>query len=80
MINYIWAFLVAVSVITGILTGNIDCVTNAAFDSASLAAAITESAAEIPFNLVQGTAGIVIAAVLIPILKKIPDIREWLNA
>lgn len=55
-------------------------VTNAAFDSASLAAAITESAAEIPFNLVQGTAGIVIAAVLIPILKKIPDIREWLNA
>lgn len=37
MINYIWAFLVAVSVITGILTGNIDSVTSAAFEGANSA-------------------------------------------
>lgn len=53
--------------------------TNAAFNSAGIAAAVTESAAEIPFNIVQGVMGIVISVVLIPVLKMVPDIRRWMR-
>ena len=44
--------------------------TSGSFSSASLAAAITESAAEIPFNIVQGTVGIILATVLYPLVRK----------
>ena len=54
-------------------------ITNGAFDGTSVAAAIVESAAEIPFNLVQGFAGIVIAVILVPILGKIQDVRNWMS-
>jgi uncharacterized membrane protein len=47
--------------------------------SASLAAAIAASVIGIPFNLVQGIVGIVIAIALLPVLLKIDDIREWIN-
>lgn len=47
-----------------------------AFSSASLAAGIASSAAGIPFNIVQGFTGIVISILLIPMLQKVPDIRE----
>lgn len=50
------------------------------FTGAALAAGIVSSAAGIPFNAVQGVAGIVIGLLLLPILKKIPDIREWVAA
>ena len=52
--------------------------TNASFDRAGIAAATAESAAEIPFNIVQGVLGIAIAVVLIPVLKMVPDIRRWM--
>ena len=54
-------------------------VTNAAFNSAGIAAAAAQSVAEIPFNIVQGVMGIVIAVVLIPILKMVPDFRRWMR-
>lgn len=54
-------------------------ITNGAFDGVSVAAAITESAAEIPFNMVQGIAGIFIAVLLLPILSKVPDIQKWIK-
>lgn len=44
----------------------------------SFTAAITASSVGIPFNLVQGVVGIVIALVLLPILVKINEIREWI--
>jgi spore maturation protein A len=37
MLNYIWFGLIAISFIVGIITGNIDAVTEAAFDSARAA-------------------------------------------
>lgn len=37
MLNYIWFGLIAVSFIVGVVTGNIDAVTEAAFDSAKAA-------------------------------------------
>lgn len=49
------------------------------FTSVSLTAAAAASVAGIPFNIVQGIAGIVIAAVLLPILMKIQDIRQTVN-
>lgn len=50
------------------------------FSSAALAAGITASAAGIPFNIVQGVTGIVISLLLLPVLTKIEDIREWITA
>ena len=47
------------------------------FTGASLAAGIASSAAGIPFNLVQGIAGIILSILLLPVLMKVPDIREW---
>lgn len=44
-----------------------------------LAAGIVSSAAGIPFNIVQGAAGILICILLLPVLSKIPDVRDWLE-
>ena len=49
------------------------------FTSAALAAGIVSSATGIPFNIVQGIAGIIISVLLLPILMKISDIREWIT-
>lgn len=49
------------------------------FNQAALAAGIASSAAGIPFNIVQGVVGILIATLLLPILQKVPDIREWIE-
>lgn len=46
------------------------------FSQAALAAGIASSAAGIPFNLVQGTVGILLCVLLFPLLQKVPDIRE----
>lgn len=43
-----------------------------------LSSAITASAVGIPFNLLQGSVGIIISLALLPILIKINDIREWI--
>ena len=48
-----------------------------AFNQATLAAGIASSATGIPFNIVQGVVGIFLSALLLPALRKIPDIREW---
>jgi len=45
----------------------------------SFVAAMTASAVGIPFNIVQGIVGAVIAFALLPILLKISDIRDWIN-
>lgn len=52
---------------------------SAAFNQATLAAGIASSATGIPFNIAQGVAGIVIAVLLLPILRKVPDIRVWMD-
>lgn len=49
------------------------------FNQAALAAGIVSSAAGIPFNIIQGVTGILIATLLFPVLEKVPDIREWIN-
>lgn len=49
------------------------------FNQATLAAGIASSATGIPFNIVQGVAGIIISVLLLPILSKVPDIREWIE-
>lgn len=48
------------------------------FTPATLAAGIASSATGIPFNIVQGVVGIILATLILPILRKIPDIREWI--
>lgn len=54
-------------------------VTSGAFNHAALAAGIAASAAGIPFNIVQGAVGIVLSTLLLPVLLKVPDVREWVN-
>ncbi len=49
------------------------------FTAAALAAGITASAAGIPFNIVQGVSGILLSIILLPLLAKIPDVREWMG-
>ena len=46
--------------------------TGTGFDSASLNAGITAAAAGIPFNIVQGIFGVLVAGVLSPIIGKLP--------
>lgn len=50
-----------------------------AFSQAALAAGAASSAAGIPFNIVQGAAGILICLLLLPVLLKAPDIRPWIE-
>lgn len=53
--------------------------TSGSFTSTSFAAGVTSSATGIPFNIVQGFVGIVITVILLPILKKIPDVKQWME-
>lgn len=48
------------------------------FNSAAIAAGIASSAVTIPFNILQGATGIVISILLLPILMKIENTREWI--
>lgn len=43
----------------------------------SLSASATAAAAGIPFNMIQGVSGILIALVLYPVLLKIPTFQTW---
>lgn len=52
---------------------------NGGFTASAIAGGIAYSAAGIPANIVQGVTGIIIAAVLLPILSRIPDIRVWIS-
>lgn len=45
----------------------------------SLIAGITAAAAGVPFNIVQGFVGIVIAAVLTPLLAQVRELREFIT-
>lgn len=45
----------------------------------SFTAALAASAIGIPFNIVQGIVGIIIALALLPVLLKISDIRDWIK-
>lgn len=47
-------------------------------NEASIAAGIASSATGIPFNIVQGVVGIILAILLLPVLSKVSDIREWI--
>ena len=60
-------FLYNILVLTVISTGS---------EAVAVGAAVTQSAAEIPFNVVQGLTGIVLAAALIPVLEKINPAAE----
>lgn len=48
--------------------------------SAALAAGFAASAVGIPFNLVQGGVGIAVSLLLMPVLIRIEEIREWVAA
>ncbi len=47
--------------------------------AAALAAGAVSSAAGIPFNIAQGLTGILISLLLLPVLQKVPEIRERLR-
>ncbi len=51
-----------------------------AFNGTTFAAGVSSSATGIPFNIVQGFVGILITLVLFPILNKIPDVKDWIQA
>ncbi len=55
-------------------------ITAGQFTNTAFAAGVSSSATGIPFNIVQGFIGIVITALLLPLLKKIPDVRAWISA
>lgn len=48
------------------------------FSTAALAAGAVSSAIGIPFNIIQGVVGIFICLLVLPILLKISDIRDWI--
>ena len=50
------------------------------FTNTTFTAGVSSSATGIPFNIVQGFTGIIITVLLLPLLKKIPDVRMWINA
>ena len=50
-----------------------------ALNQASIAAGIASSATGIPFNIVQGVVGIILSVLLLPVLSKVPDVREWIG-
>lgn len=52
---------------------------NGALSAAALAAGAMSAAAGIPFNIVQGITGILLAVLLLPVLVHVPDIREWIQ-
>lgn len=49
------------------------------FSSAALAAGLASSATGIPFNIIQGIVGIILALLLLPILLKIADEGKWIE-
>ncbi len=51
--------------------------TAGSFTTAGLAAAFTVSLSEIPFNAVQGSAGILLAVLLAPMLAVVPALRSF---
>ncbi len=51
-----------------------------ALTGASLAAGVTSALTGVPFNLVQGVVGILLSVLLVPILSKITDLKEWIAA
>lgn len=51
---------------------------NGSFDKIALASGFAASATGIPFNIVQGIVGIVISLLLLPILLKVENIRDWI--
>ncbi len=54
--------------------------TEGGFGAAGIGAAFTSSLAEIPFNIVQGVVGIVLASVLEPVFAKIGRSVSWSEA
>lgn len=50
-----------------------------AFNQATLAAGVASAVTGIPFNVVQGVVGILLSVLLLPALRKVPDIREWID-
>ena len=48
------------------------------FSPAALAAGAVASVVGIPFNIIQGVVGIFICLLVLPILLKISDIRDWI--
>lgn len=50
-----------------------------AFNQATLAAGVASAVTGIPFNVVQGVIGILLSVLLLPALRKVPDIREWID-
>ncbi len=48
------------------------------FQKAALYAGLVSSAAGIPFNIVQGVTGIAISLLLMPVLMKISDVRNFI--
>ena len=47
------------------------------FHAETLSIGVASAAAGVPFNMVQGIMGIIISLLLLPVLLKIGDIREW---
>ncbi|MBQ7583045.1 MAG: ECF transporter S component [Lachnospiraceae bacterium] len=63
--------------ITGYFLYNIIILTviNTGGEAVALASAITQSAAEIPFNVAQGITGIVLSVILLPVFEKVVSLE-----
>ncbi|MEG0806698.1 MAG: ECF transporter S component [Lachnospiraceae bacterium] len=64
--------------VTGYFLYEILLAVTASGTATTFSAAAAASATGIPFNLVQGATGIIIALILVPILIKIEDLRKWI--
>lgn len=50
-----------------------------AYNGETFAAGLASATGGIFSNCIQGTAGIILGALLLPILSQVPDVRTWMN-
>lgn len=70
-INMIFGYFINKIVQTMFLAGT--------YNAETLAAGFTSALGGIFSNCIQGTAGIILGVILLPILSQIPDVRIWMN-
>lgn len=50
-----------------------------AYNGETLAAGLASAMGGVFSNCIQGTAGIILGALLLPVLSQVPDVRTWMN-
>lgn len=70
--NVVFGYFITSIVKAMVMAGN--------FNRETLFVGFTDALISIPPNIMQGIVGIVLAFALFPLLMKVPDIRNWINA